>query len=167
MVKGPSDISSRKYKGENLMAVISMLPLNKPAVEFSSQRIKFKDGWYDPETSRGDSWRWTKGKAIIELENLNSDAVLFIKGWSDPKYYEGKQWITLKMGNFTQRAEADGEGQILQKFEIPIGAFCEGLKSELEIVVEKPFIPAESGKSEDYRTLGFMLRQIYYGPKGP
>jgi hypothetical protein len=164
LLNNKSKDALKENQPENLMLKTSMLPLEKPANEMSFQKIKFKNGWYNPETTKGDSWIWSKDRAIIQLTKFDSDSILFIKGWSDPEFYGKEQWLTLKIGSWSQRTSTDSDGQILEKFIIPQTAFYNDPTCDLEIIIEKPFTPGEQGKSKDFRTLGFMLRQIYYGP---
>jgi hypothetical protein len=156
---------SEKFKNDYIREKLSLLQSKKNKDELSSNRIRFKEGWFEPEIIKDDNYRWSKGTAYLGLSNMGTNSVLYIEGWSDPEFLQGKQKMTLSLGTWSDNVLSDSEGYIIKKFTIPREAFCEGEICDLEIKLDQTFIPAETGKSKDYRTLGFMLREIYFGPQ--
>jgi hypothetical protein len=163
-VSKEQETTSEKINDDIIRKKLFLLPAEKGKSEYSSSRVIFKDGWNTPENVNKDNWRWSKGQAILALKNLDSDSVFFMNGWSDPRFLNGEQKITLKMGDWTSFVTSDSDGYIVNKFLIPRSAFCKDNFCDLQINIEQFFIPAEVGDSEDYRTLGFMIKQIYFGP---
>ena len=160
------DVGFGKVKKDYVRMKLNLQMLSKSSDELSTGRIRFKRGWYEAEVTENDSYRWSKGTVYLGLSNIGVDSILYIKGWSDPRFLQQKeQKITLSIGEWSDIAVSDPDGNIIKKFLIPGEAFCDQAFCELEIKLEQTFIPAETGMSKDYRTLGFMLREIYFGPE--
>jgi hypothetical protein len=132
----------------------------------------FKDGWHPAETAGQDpslEWQWTKQQATLVFKNPKKDAVFFFEVDSPGKNLHGPQVVSVNLGGqsletFTIEPDAD---RALHKIKLPGALMGEAELSELQIAVDKTFIPSvvTSGASKDPRELGVRVFHAFIDPR--
>jgi hypothetical protein len=131
----------------------------------------FKDGWHPAENSLQDTsleWQWTKQQATLAFKNPHKDALFFFDVDSPGKEFHGAQQVSLILGGktietFTLQPEERG----LRKFTLPGALMGDDDLTELQIAVDKTFIPAvvSNGTSKDPRELGVRVFHAFIDPR--
>jgi hypothetical protein len=131
----------------------------------------FKDGWHPAEVAEKNAavdWQWTKRDATLAFKNPRKDSMLYLDLDSPGKNLHGDQQVTVTMGGQTlDEFTLKPEVQLLRKIKLPAGPMGSEEMSELHIVVDKTFVPAEvsGGASKDPRVLGVRVFHAYVDPR--
>ena len=131
----------------------------------------FKDGWHPAETAAQDQgleWQWTKQQATLAFKNPRKDAVFYFDVDSPGKDLHGAQQVAVNLGGqtvetFTLQPDARG----LRKVVLPGALMGENDLAEVQILVDKTFIPAvvTGGTSRDPRELGVRVFHAFIDPR--
>ena len=127
----------------------------------------FKDGWHPGETAAKDQsleWQWTKGQATLAFKNPKKDALFYFEVDSPGKELHGAQHVTVTLGGQTVEAfDMEPDERSLHKIPLPGALMGENELSELQIAVDKTFVPAvvTGGTSKDPRELGVRVFHAY------
>jgi len=127
----------------------------------------FKDGWHPAETAQKDSmidWQWTKKDATLAFKNPKKDAVLYFDLDSPGANLHGEQHVTVTLGGQTvDEFTLKPEERVLRKPKLPAAQMGGDEMTELHIVVDKTFVPAQvsGGSSSDPRELGVRVFHAY------
>jgi hypothetical protein len=132
----------------------------------------FKDGWHPAETAAQDQsleWQWTKQQATLVFKNPKKDAVFFFEVDSPGKNLHGPQQVSVNLGGQavdTFSIEPDADRQ-LHKIKLPGSLMGDAELSELQIAVDKTFVPTvvTSGASKDPRELGVRVFHAFIDPR--
>ena len=129
----------------------------------------FKDGWHPAETAAQDpslEWQWTKQQATLVFKNPKKDAVFDVD--SPGKELHGPQQVTVNLGGqavetFTMQPDA----RDLHKIKLPGALMGDAELTELQITVDKTFMPAvvTNGVSKDPRELGVRVFHAFIDPR--
>ena len=132
----------------------------------------FKDGWHPAETADKNAaldWQWTKKDATLAFKNPRKDAVLYLDVDSPGKSLHGDQQVVVTIGGQTvdQFSITPDSDRAIRKVKLPAAAMGAEEMSELHIVVDKTFVPAEvsNGASKDPRELGVRVFHAYVDPR--
>ncbi|MEQ1911366.1 MAG: hypothetical protein ABMA15_21290 [Vicinamibacterales bacterium] len=127
----------------------------------------FKDGWHPAETGAKDQsleWQWTKGQATLAFKNPKKDAIFYFEVDSPGKELHGAQHVSVTLGGQTVEAfDMEPDVLALHKIALPGALMGENELSELQIAVDKTFVPAvvTGGTSKDPRELGIRVFHAY------
>ncbi len=132
----------------------------------------FKDGWHPAEVSTQDrdriEWQWTKKAATLAFKNPKKDAVLYLDLDSPAKDLHGPQQVQVMLGGeVVEEFTLAPEDRVLKKIKLPGGKMGEAELAELQIVVDKTFIPMAltNGTSRDPRELGVRVFHAFVDPR--
>jgi hypothetical protein len=123
----------------------------------------FKDGWHPAEVAGGDNtieWQWTKQQATLAFRNPRKDAVLYLDLDSPGKELHPPQEVEVTIGGTVlDRFTLEPDVQQLRKIRVPADALGSEDMAELQITVDKSFVPARvpGANSKDYRELGVRV----------
>jgi hypothetical protein len=131
----------------------------------------FKDGWHPAETASQDpslEWQWTKQQATLVFKNPKKDAVFYFDVDSPGKNLHGPQQVSIHLGGqavetFTMQPDE----RDLHKIKLPGSLMGDGELTELQIDVDKTFVPSvvTNGTSKDPRELGVRVFHAFIDPR--
>jgi hypothetical protein len=131
----------------------------------------FKDGWHPSETANQDQsieWQWTKGQATLAFKNPKKDAVFYFDVDSPGKELHGGQQVSVVLGGQTVDSFAQPpDERALHRIKLPGALMGENELAELQITVDKTFVPAvvTNGTSKDPRELGVRVFHAFIDPR--
>jgi len=131
----------------------------------------FKDGWHPAETATGDQnmeWQWTKGQAVLAFKNPKKDAQLYLDLDSPGKDLHGAQQVAIQLGGqAVETLTIQPDERSLHRIKLPAALMGDADLAELQIVVDKTFVPAivTNGTSKDPRELGVRVFHAYIDPR--
>lgn len=131
----------------------------------------FKEGWHPAEVAgqNGDiEWQWTKKEASLAFKNPKKDAVLYLDLDSPTKALHGDQQVQVTMGGSVLESFVLAPDQrVLRKVRLPAAAMGTAELAELQIGVDKAFVPVvvSGGSSKDPRELGVRIFHAFVDPR--
>jgi hypothetical protein len=131
----------------------------------------FKEGWHPAETAQKNDaveWQWTKKVATLAFKNPHKDALLYLDLDSPGANLHGEQQVTVTLGGQTlEQFTVKPEERQLHKIKLPSAPMGAAEMSEIEIGVDKTFIPVQvsNGASKDPRELGVRVFHAYVDPR--
>jgi hypothetical protein len=147
------DVGQRAYK----VASIDLLPQTENLLTM------FKDGWHPAETAGPNEtagWQWTKKDATLAFKNPRKDSVFYLELDSPVAELHGPQQVQVKLGGqpIDQFTLVPNELQ-LRKIKLPAERLGTSDTAELQISVDKTFVPATVNPSisKDPRELGIRV----------
>jgi hypothetical protein len=147
------DVGQRAYK----VASIDLLPQTENLLTM------FKDGWHPAETAGPNEtagWQWTKKDATLAFKNPRKDSVFYLELDSPVAELHGPQQVQVKLGGqpIDQFTLVPNELQ-LRKIKLPAERLGTSDTAELQISVDKTFVPATVNPSisKDPRELGVRV----------
>jgi hypothetical protein len=132
----------------------------------------FKDGWHMAETADRNNaieWQWTKKEATLAFKNPKKDAVLYVDVDSPGANLHGPQQVQVVMAGqpIDQFTINPAEERVLRKVNLTAAQMGEMEMSEVRLIVDKTFIPAQipGSNSKDPRELGVRVFHVYVDPR--
>jgi hypothetical protein len=122
----------------------------------------YKDGWNWVESSPENSlveWQWTKKEATFAFKNVKKDVTFDLDMDSPGSPFESQQVQVTMGGEVIDTFTVTPNDRVLRKIKVPAARMGAGEMSELQIVVDKTFVPAQvnAGASRDERVLGVRV----------
>lgn len=123
----------------------------------------FKDGWHPAEQAEHNAaveWHWTKRVATLSVKNPKTDSVLYLDLDNPGGVFEEPQRVTVSAGAGTPLDEftLTPKHATLRKIALPAAALGAGENVDLQIAVDKTFVPSRlSPSSKDPRELGVRV----------
>jgi hypothetical protein len=123
----------------------------------------FKDGWHPAETNPQDpgmEWQWTKQQATLAFKNPKKDATFYFDVDSPGVNMHQAQQVTVTLGGQTvETFTMPPDQRSLHRIKLPAALMGDQDLSELQISVDKTFVPAvvTAGASKDPRELGVRV----------
>jgi len=130
----------------------------------------YKDGWHSAETGAPDGsvqWQWTKKQGTIAFKNPKSDSLLFLDLDSPTASLHPAQQVQISMsGQVVDEFMLAPDVRLLRKVKLPATQMGSGDLAELQIGVDRTFIPAvvSPSSSKDPRELGVRVFHVYIDP---
>ena len=155
------DLGQRAYR----VARFQLLPQTENLL------LVHKDGWHPAEIAPINAaveWTWTKKQATLAFKNPKKDAVLYLELDSPTPEYHGPQAVRVMMGGqVLEEFTLAPTDRLLKKVKLPASQMGDGDLSELQIVVDKTFVPAQvsGGSSKDPRELGVRVFHAFVDPR--
>ncbi|HEX7825622.1 MAG TPA: hypothetical protein VF477_12020, partial [Mycobacterium sp.] len=114
-------------------------------------------------------WQWTKQQATLVFKNPKKDSVFYFEMDSPGKNLHGPQQVSINLGGQTLETfaiEPDAD-RILHKVKLPGSLMGDAELTELQIAVDKTFIPTvvTNGASKDPRELGVRVFHAFIDPR--
>ena len=131
----------------------------------------YKDGWHPAELASQDpplEWQWTKKEATLAFRNPKKDALLLLDLDSPQKALHGAQQVQVMLGGqVMDQFTLMPEDRVLKKIKLPGALLGTGDMAELQIVVDKTFVPSvvTGGVSKDPRVLGVRVFHAFVDPR--
>jgi hypothetical protein len=147
------DIGQRAYK----VAHVQLLPQTENVFTL------FKDGWHPAETAERNAqveWQWTKKTATLVFRNPKKDCVFYLDVDNPGGVFNEMQHVQVKLnGALIHEFDLTPKVQLLQKIPITEAQLGSGDMDQIEIGVDKTFIPAavRASNSKDSRELGIRV----------
>jgi hypothetical protein len=155
------DVGQHAYR----VARLQLLPQTENLFHF------FKDGWHPAEVGQinsGIEWQWTKKQATLAFRNPKKDAVFYLEVDSPSPELHGNQQVQVVIGGQTvDDFTLTPTDRPLRRIALPGAAMGTSEMAELQIIVDKTFIPAAvtSGASKDPRELGVRVFHAFVDPR--
>ena len=130
----------------------------------------FKEGWHPPEVA-GDNkfveWQWTKKHATLSFRNPKKDAIFYLDLDNPGSVFNETQQVAVRLGDreiatFTLTPRQ----QVMKKIPISAAQFGDAEMADLQIDVDKTFVPAllVAASSQDPRELGVRVFHAFVQP---
>jgi len=130
----------------------------------------FRDGWHPAEQAEHNSaveWQWTKKTATLAFKNPKKDSVFYLDVDNPGGVFEEPQQVQVMLGGeLVQRFTVTPKQQMLHKIPLTAGQLGSGDLVELQIEVDKTFVPAllAASTSKDPRELGVRVFHAFVQP---
>jgi hypothetical protein len=126
----------------------------------------FKEGWNMAESSQQNSlveWQWTKKEAVLAFRNLKKELMFYLDVDSPGSPFEMQEVQVLLGGHKVDEFVITSTNRVMRKIQLPAGHMGSDEMSEIHIVVDKTFVPAQTnpGSSLDTRVLGIRVFHAY------
>jgi hypothetical protein len=132
--------------------------------------VVFKEGWHPAEGADHDAsveWQWTKKDATLTFKNPRKDATLYLDTDNPGSVFHESQVVQLSIGGqpIAQFTITPGQ-QVLKKIPLTAAQLGGGDNVELQISVDKTFVPAlmPGAASKDPRELGIRVFHAFVQP---
>lgn len=130
----------------------------------------FKDGWHPSEVAEKNvsvEWSWTKKQATLAFKNPRRDCVFYFDLDNPGGVFDQPQQVRLSAGGeVLDEFQLTPKTQVLRKIPIAAARLGTGEMAELEISVDKTFVPSllTNGASKDPRELGVRVFHAFIEP---
>ena len=147
------DMGLRAYK----VATLQLLPSAENVF------VVFKDGWHVTETPPGNKtveWQWTKKDATLAFKNPRRDCLFYLELDQPGNVFQQPQHVAVQAGGQAlDQFDLAPKSRILRKIPIAAAQLGTGELAEIQIDVDKTFVPAlvNPGVSKDPRELGVRV----------
>ena len=131
----------------------------------------FKDGWHPAEVAEHNAtveWYWTKKDATLAFRNPKKDSVFYLDLDNPGSVFHDPQQVQVSLGGQTVDQFTLNEKQPqLRKIALKADQFGTGDMAELQISVDKTYIPAlvSGSGSKDPRELGVRVFHAFVDPR--
>jgi hypothetical protein len=154
------DVGQRAYK----VGSIELLP------QTENLFTVFKDGWHPMETAEYNAtveWQWTKKQATLAFKNPRRDSLFYLDLDSPGGELHGPQRVRVSLGGQpVDEFTITPHEQLLRKIKIPAAQLGTADMAELEIGVDKTFVPSlVKPGSKDPRELGVRVFHAFVDPR--
>ena len=128
----------------------------------------FKDGWYPAEVAEHNAsveWQWTKKQAMLSFKNPKKDSVFYLVLDNPVTLLNEPQQVQVSLGGqAVDRFTLGPKQEVLRKIPLPAARLGSVDIAELEISVDKTFVPALlDSSSKDPRELGVRVDVLVEG----
>jgi len=123
----------------------------------------FKDGWHPAEVADKNAsveWQWTKKSATIDFKNPKKDVVFLLDLDNPGSVFREPQQVTVSIdGSAVKQFTVSPAERLLQKIPLTAAQLGTGETTEVEIDVDKTYVPAllTAANSKDPRELGVRV----------
>ena len=131
----------------------------------------FKDGWHPAEVAEHNSsveWQWTKKEATLAFRNPRKESLFFLDADNPGNAFHESQQVQLQLNGqpLEQLTFTPGE-RVLKKITMSTSQLGAGDMVELQLVVDKTFVPAllPGANSKDPRELGIRVFHAFVQPQ--
>jgi hypothetical protein len=131
----------------------------------------YKDGWQPAETATNDAsieWQWTKREATLAFKNPKKDSVFYLDLDSPNPEFHPTQQVDVTVGDHVVDEFALRPNErLLRRIKLPAADLGTAEMSELQIRVDKSFVPSQinPSASKDPRELGVRVFHAHVDPR--
>jgi hypothetical protein len=126
-------------------------------------------GWHDQEVAQDNTmeeWRWTNRDAQLSFRNPQRDLTFYLDADSRTDVFESPQQVSLVVGGqVIETFPIRDSARFLHKTSIPASALGTAEIVEMQISVDKTFVPAQHGGGVDNRDLGIRVFHVFVEAK--
>jgi hypothetical protein len=161
LVLAGDDAGQRAYR----VGTLDLLP------QTENLQMLFKDGWHPAETAGTNAtveWQWTKQAATLAFRNPTKDAVFYLEVDSPGADLHGPQAVEVRLaGQPVDEFTLSPNEPQLRKIKLPADLLGTNDMAELQISVDKTFVPAvvSPSTSKDPRELGVRVFHAFVDPR--
>lgn len=161
LVLAAEDVGQRAYK----VARFQLLP------QTENLFTVWKEGWHPSEVAQINAtveWQWTKKEGTLSFKNPKKDAVFYLEVDSPSPGLHGNQVVQVVMGGqILEQFTLSPTERVLKKIKLPAAQMGAAEMAELQIVVDKTFVPAQvsGANSKDPRELGVRVFHAFVDPR--
>ncbi len=130
----------------------------------------FKDGWHPAEVAEHDAsveWQWTKKDATLAFRNPKKDSIFYFDADNPGSAFRENQQVQLQLGGQPlEQIRVTPGARVLRKIPMTAAQLGPGDMVELQITVDKTFVPAlvPGSNSKDPRELGIRVFHAFVQP---
>ena len=123
----------------------------------------FKEGWHPAEIADKNStveWQWTKKSATLAFKNPKKDATFYLDADNPGSAFQEAQQVTVSViGQVVKQFTVNPTDRTLHKIPLTAAQLGEGEMTDVQIDVDKTFVPAliPASNSKDPRELGIRV----------
>jgi hypothetical protein len=154
------DVGQRSYQAASL----DLLP------QSDSIFLIYKDGWHPAEVAPENSlveWQWTKKAATIAFRNPRRDCLFYLHADNPGSAFSEPQVVQVVLnGEVVEQFTLTPREEVVQRIRLPGDRMGTGDTVELQIQVDKTYVPARlpAAGSRDSRELGVRVFHAYVEP---
>jgi len=134
--------------------------------------VVYKEGWHPVEVGEHSScasveWQWTKKDATLVFRNPKKDSVLYLDTDNPGSVFTENQEVQVSLaGQPLDHFTVTPKQQLLQKIPMTVAQLGTADMVELQIDVDKTFVPAllPGSNSKDPRELGIRVFHAFVQP---
>src|SRR2546425_946322 len=134
--------------------------------------VVYKEGWHPVEVGEHSScasveWQWTKKDATLIFRNPKKDSVLYLDTDNPGSVFTQNQEVQVSLaGQPLDHFTVTPKQQLLQKIPMTVAQLGTADMVELQIDVDKTFVPAllPGSNSKDPRELGIRVFHAFVQP---
>lgn len=147
------DVGQNAYK----VATLQLLPQTENVFTL------FKDGWHPAEVADQNTaveWQWTRKTATLSLKNPRKDVVFYLDVDNPGSVFQETQQISVTVaGQMVKQFAVKPTERTLQKIPLTAAMLGEAEMTELQLDVDKTFVPAlmPASTNKDPRELGIRV----------
>jgi hypothetical protein len=129
--------------------------------------IVSKDGWHpaeNPPNNTAVEWQWTKQAATLAFKNPKKDCLFYLDVDHPANVFTEPQQVQVSMGGqVIDQFTLDASQQMLRKIRLTAAQFGTGEMAEIQISVDKTYVPAllNAANKKDTRELGVRVFHTY------
>ncbi|HKO58759.1 MAG TPA: hypothetical protein VJ276_23030, partial [Thermoanaerobaculia bacterium] len=131
---------------------VSLMPLRDVA--------RFGAGWYPPERSGAEEWRWMAGHSVTELPPVPGTAHLHLDLELPDETLPLHPTLTIMINGTIIDRFRPTEARLTRDYDVQLAP---GTPNVLELDVDRTVNPARAHASDDDRDLGLLVRSISWG----
>lgn len=130
----------------------------------------YKDGWHPAEVAPENSlveWQWTKKVGTLAFRNPRRDCVFYLHADNPGSAFSESQTVQVLLnGQVVDEFTVEPREELVQRVRLPQQGMGTGETVELQIQVDKTYVPAQlpAADSRDSRELGIRVFHAYVEP---
>jgi hypothetical protein len=117
----------------------------------------FVSGWYQPERSGTNEWRWMSGRSVTKLRAVSGRAMLRL-AFDIPDEVIPRPAVTVRLNGAVVDRIVGTAAHVSKDYELDSAP--DGAPNILELVVDRTLNPARSHIGTDGRELGLLVRYL-------
>ena len=149
----------------DLVYRVATLELDPP---HESSFLVYEEGWHQVEFNAFDrsEWRWTTERAVLSFLNPRQPVRIMLGVQGRPDLFEQPQRLSLVAAERTlDEVNVGASEPVLLDYVFPAADLGDDDVVRLELLVDRTFIPADSGGSPgDTRELGLRVFDVFVEP---
>lgn len=123
------------------------------------RQVVYAEGWYAQEQNQEGSWRWSQPTATLSVSNPRDEAFLHLDYNGRAVLFPDRpRTVTLtSVGRLLHSFVDDVPGRQQRRIRLPAGVFGATARPQIQIALDRPFVPADHVESHDPRELGIQV----------
>lgn len=151
------DVSTGRYSPAGAIEQFGLAPLSRAMIGYAA-------GWNEQElnTVTGRAWRWSSGRADLQVVSAGGDVTVQIDGESPLKTFGRPSHVTVRCGTrvlFDDQVSADFGWRLRVS-----GADLAAAGGVVTVTTDQTFRPFDRGENADHRTLGLRVYTVSVTP---
>lgn len=123
---------------------------------------QFVSGWYTPERSGTDEWRWMGRHSVTILPRADGETVLRLLFDVPDEIMPERPIVTITVNGAIVDRFTPPEAHLARDYHVTPAP--NGGANVLEVVIDRALNPAQRHLGDDTRDLGLLIRMLSWGP---